>query len=314
MVTAAPFGLQLDGGLQRDVPPFRSSYQTSAYFAALQAVQFVTCRQADSQQSAAAPCTSGYHVELTPEDRIYDAGSHPRIFEVGRNGAVDLSVVDKEGVRTIHPLRPDLDYTAELGVLKQGVGFDNTAVAATLIVVLLIAGIVTWTNQRMWAWVARHPGLLAILAVIGVAAFASFVAFGGVAALLADHDAGEPFSWTAGVSVWPSELLRIVVVILSLIMLGKGLRDLAKNSDAISRSFCSRMSRAAADSHPTPSGPICNGSTIPPFLKPQPLWIRPGPGIGRPASRRSEQREPSSSSCSISPLCRRWNIGSSTRT
>lgn len=258
MVTAAPFGLQLDGALQRDVPPFRSSYQTSAYFAALQAVQFVTCRPAGSQQSAAGPCTSGYHVELTPEDRIYDAGSHPRIFEVGRSGAVDLSVVDKEGVRTVHPLRPDLAHlsvvdkegartvfpprpdlvrTDDQGPLKQGVGLDNTSVAVTLIVALLIAGIVAWTNQRMWAWVVRHPGLLAILAVIGVAAFAAFVAFGGVAALLADHDTGEPFSWTAGVSVWPSELLRIVVVILSLIMLGKGLRDLTKNSDAISKDF-----------------------------------------------------------------------------
>jgi hypothetical protein len=145
--------------------------------------------------------------------------------------------VGQEGARTIHPLRPDLDYTDDLGPLKQGVGFDNTAVAVTLIVALLIAGIVAWTNQRMWAWVVGHPGLLAILAVIGVAAFAAFIAYGGVAALLANHDGGEPFSWTAGVSVWPSELLRILVVILSLAMLGKGLRDLAKNSDAIGKDF-----------------------------------------------------------------------------
>ncbi len=236
MVTAAPFGLQLDGTLQRDVPPFRSSYQTSAYLAALQAVRFVVCRS-DGQQPSATPCTSGYHVELTPEDRIYDAGSHPRIFEVGRNGAVDLSPVDKEGVRTVHPLRQDLDHTDEQGPLKQGVGFDNTAVAATLVVALLIAGIIAWTNQRLWLWVLRNPRLLAIMAIIGLASFAAFVAFGGAAALLANHDEGEPFSWTAGVSVWPSELLRIFVVILCLVMLGKGLRDLTKNSDFISEDF-----------------------------------------------------------------------------
>lgn len=237
MVTASPFGLQLDGGLQRDVPPFRSSYQTSTYFAALQAVQFVVCRPNGHQPSAAAPCTSGYHAALTPEDRIYDAGFHPRIFEVGRDGAVDLSVVDKEGARTVHPLRPDLDHTDDQGPLKQGVGFDNTAVAATLVVALLIAGVVAWTNQRLWRWVLRNPGLLAVMAFIGLASFAAFVAFGGVAALLAYHDEGEPFSWTAGVSVWPSELLRIFVVILSLVMLGKGLCDLAKNSDSISKDF-----------------------------------------------------------------------------
>jgi hypothetical protein len=237
MVTASPFGLQLDGGLQRDVPPFRSSYQTSAYFAALQAVQFVVCRPDGHQPSAVAPCTSGYHVELTPEDRIYDAGFHPRIFEVGRDGAVDLSVVDKEGVRTVHPLRPDLDHTNKQGQLKQGVGFDNTAVAATLVVGLLIAGIVAWTNQRLWVWVLRNPRLLVVMSIVGLASFASFVAFDGVAALLAHHDEGEPFSWTAGVSVWPSELLRLFVVILSFVMLGKGLRDLAKNSDSISKDF-----------------------------------------------------------------------------
>jgi len=236
MVTASPFGLQLDGMLQRDVPPFRSSYQTSAYLAALQAVQFVVCRP-DGQQPASTPCTSGYHVELTPEDRIYDAGSHPRIFEVGRNGAVDLSPVDKEGVRTVHPLRQDLDHADEQGPLKQGVGFDNIAVAAVLVVALLIASVIAWTNQRLWLWVLRNPRLLAVMAILVLASFAAFVAFGGAAALLANHDEGEPFSWTAGVSVWPSELLRIFVVILCLVMLGKGLRDLTKNSDFISEDF-----------------------------------------------------------------------------
>ena len=236
MVTASPFGLQLDGMLQRDVPPFRSSYQTSAYLAALQAVQFVVCRPGDHQPSA-TPCASGYHVEFTPEDRIYDAGPHPRIFEVGREGAVDLSPVDKEGVRTVHPLRQDLDYTDDQGPLKQGVGFDNTAVAAALVVALLMTSVIAWTNQRLWLWVLRNPRLLAVMALIVVASFAAFVAFGGASALLANHDEGEPFSWTAGVSVWPGELLRLFVVILCLVMLGKGLRDLIKNSDFISEDF-----------------------------------------------------------------------------
>src|SRR5262245_703307 len=236
MVTASPFGLQLEGTLQRDVPPFRSSYQTSAYLAALQAVQFVVCRP-EGHQLQATPCTSGFHVELTPEDRIYDAGFHPRIFEVGRNGAVDLSPVDKEGVRTVHPLRQDLDHTDEQGPLKQGVGFDNTAVAAMLVLALLVVSVIAWTNERLWLWVLQNPRLLTVMAIIGVASFAAFVAFGGATALLANHDEGEPFSWTSGVSVWPGELLRLFVVILCLVMLGKGLRDLSKNSDFISKDF-----------------------------------------------------------------------------
>jgi hypothetical protein len=237
MVIASPFGLQLDGGLQRDVPPFRSSYQTSAYFAVLQAVRFVACRPDRPSDAALGTCSTAYHVSLMPDDRLYDAAQHPRVFEVGRNGAVDLSVVEKEGVRTIHPLRPDLAHTEQYGQLKQGVGFDNAAVAATGAVGLFIMAVIAWSNQRLWSWVERNQVLLGSLAMLLVAAFAVFVAFGGATALLADHDEGEPFSLTSGVSIWPSELLRLIVVVLCLLFLAKGSRDLTKSHDRIGETF-----------------------------------------------------------------------------
>lgn len=236
MVIASPFGLQLEGGLQRDVPPFRSSYQTSAYFAVLQAVGHVTC-ESKGHQPQSGPCTSAYHAALTPDDRLYDAGPHPRIFEVGRSGAVDLSVVEREGVRTIHPLRPDLAHDEQYAQLKQGVEFDNTAIAASLVVALLIGTIVAWSNQRIWLWVTRNPKLLGTAGILLLAAFAVFLISGGATMLLAGHDEGEPFSWTDGVSIWPSELLRFLVVVLCLILLAKGMRDLTKNSELIGQDF-----------------------------------------------------------------------------
>ncbi|MGQ0666405.1 MAG: hypothetical protein ACT4O4_05160 [Nitrospiraceae bacterium] len=237
MVIASPFGLQLAGGLQRDVPPFRSSYQTSMYFAALQAVQHVTCQPESRSAAVSGPCTTGYHVSLTPEERIYDAGTHPRLFEVGRDGAVDLSVVEKEGVRIVHPLRQDLSYTDKYGQLKQGVGFDNSAVAAAGAVGILLMTVVAWSNQRLWSWVVRNPRFLGIAAILILALFAAFVASGGATALLAHHDEGEPFSWTAGVSIWPSELLRLLAVVLASVLLAKGARDLTQNSDRIGEKF-----------------------------------------------------------------------------
>jgi hypothetical protein len=236
MVIASPFGLQLEGGLQRDVPPFRSSYQTSAYFATLQAVGHVTC-ESRGHQPQSGPCTAAYHAALTPDDRLYDAGPHPRIFEVGRNGAVDLSVVEREGVRTIHPLRPDLAHDEQYAQLKQGVEFDNTAVAASLVVALLIGTIVAWSNQRLWLWVSRNPKLLSVLGILLLASFTVFLISGGATMLLAGHDEGEPFSWTDGVSIWPSELLRFLVVVLCLILMAKGMRDLTKNSELIGQDF-----------------------------------------------------------------------------
>jgi len=236
MVIAAPFGLQLEGGLQRDVPPFRSSYQTAAYFAVLQAVGHVRCALPDAQPQL-GPCTTNYHLALTPDTRLYDAGPHPRLFEVGRDGAVDVSVVDKESVRTIHPLRPDLDHTEELGQLKQGIGFDNTAVAVLVALSLLVATVIAWSNQRLWLWVSSHPFPLGVMGIFLLAAFSIFLALGGASALLANHDEGEPFSLTAGVSVWPSELMRLFVIVLSLVFLAKGARDLTKNGVLITDDF-----------------------------------------------------------------------------
>jgi hypothetical protein len=243
MVIVSPFGLQLDGSLQRDVPPFRSSYQTATYFAVLRAVNHVTCREASERQKPVAPCTSGYHVALTPEDRVYDSAGHPRIFEVGREGAVDLSVVDVEGVRTIHPLRADLEHRDNYGQLKQGIGPSRATVMALVGIGLFVVTALSWTNERVWIRVSRSWRPFALVGLILLAGIAIFWATGGGTALMAHHDEGEPFSWTAGVSIWPAEGLRLFVVLLCLVFLVKGSRDLVKNSDHLTEDFLFRFDR-----------------------------------------------------------------------
>ncbi len=244
MVVASPFGLQLDGGLQRDVPPFRGSYQTATFFAVLRAVNYVDCFVEGNRQRSAGPCSTGYHVALTPEDRRYDAAEHPRIFEVGREGAVDLSVVDVEGVRTIHPLRVDLEHTDNLGQLKQGIGPGKATVMALVGLGLLIATVLTWTNQRLWIRVSRSWRFFVVIGLIILAGSAVFVTTGGVTALMINHDEGEPFSWTAGVSIWPGQLLRLFAVILCAVFLIKGSRDLAKNSEHLTDDFQFRIDQS----------------------------------------------------------------------
>ncbi len=241
MVIASPFGLQLDGGLQRDVPPFRSSDQTATYFAVLRAVNYVTCRAVGDRQNPAALCPGGYHVAMTPDDRIYDAAEHSRIFEVGREGAVDLSVVDIEGVRTIHPLRADLEHTDNLGQLKQGIGPGSATVMASVAIGLFVGTVLAWTNQRLWLRVSRSWRLLAVTGFLLLAGTSVFWVMGGGTALMAHHDEGEPFSWTAGVSIWPGEWLRLLAGILCVVFLVKGLRDLVKNSDDLTDAFQFRI-------------------------------------------------------------------------
>jgi len=67
---------------------------------------------------------------------------------------------------------------------------------------LFVGTVLAWTNQRLWLWVSRSWRLLAWSAFILVGT-AVFWAMGGGTALMAHHDEGEPFSWTAGVSICP---------------------------------------------------------------------------------------------------------------
>ena len=175
---------------------------------------------------------------LTPEDRIYDAAEHPRIFEVGREGAVDLSVVDVEGVRTIHPLRADLEHTDNQGQLKQGISPSSATVMA-----LVASRAVDRDGTRPGPISdsgsgSRAPGVCSPWSASSSwSGTAVFLTTGGVTALMAHHDEGEPFSWTAGVSIWPGQWLRLLAVMLCLVFLVKGSRDLIENSDHLTEEF-----------------------------------------------------------------------------
>lgn len=235
MLIASHNGLQLEGGLQRDIPPFRGSYQTSAYFATMRALNHVICHTGASRQRERASCPDGYRVASVREDRAYHLAS-PRLFEIGRDGAVDLSVVKTEGVRTIHPLRPDLRPKDD-GQANSMVSPDGLAVSAAAGIALLVGTTLIWTQQRLWHWVCRHHRALLIVGLCSAVAAVLFWVLGGPAALAAHHDTGEPFSWSNGTSIWPTEILRLLATILCLVFFVKALRDLLVNEDRLADEF-----------------------------------------------------------------------------
>ncbi|TAJ35021.1 MAG: hypothetical protein EPO64_00280 [Nitrospirae bacterium] len=90
MIIASHFGLQLHEKIQRDVPPFRDSYQTSAFFAVLRALDHIRPSSQD-----------GYKVDLTDEE--FSTKIPARLYEVGKNGVIELSrASSKDGRPTIH--------------------------------------------------------------------------------------------------------------------------------------------------------------------------------------------------------------------
>jgi hypothetical protein len=73
LIVASSFGLRLRQDLQRQIPPFRDTYQTGEYLACLGALEYTN--------------VASIHFE-------------PRIFEIGQRGAYDLSPEDPSKIHT----------------------------------------------------------------------------------------------------------------------------------------------------------------------------------------------------------------------
>ena len=242
LVIASHYGLELYQLLQRDVPPFRDSYQTSAYFATLQAVghvwpldrcppKDVSSRSHHDSHPIVSPC--GYQADLTKDGVWFSTAEPPRIFEVGRHGAIDLSVGAVDSGYTLHPTRTDLsngDIQTDGRRPPSGVLYG---IAGLL---YLGAFVMFWVRQGSHRWKAHHTGVV-ILGAVGMLALPVLIDEYGLEWLLRDHDQGEPFFWFEGVSVWPTELFRGFSLVLAVVLLVKGWRSLRSNVDAMSEKY-----------------------------------------------------------------------------
>jgi hypothetical protein len=190
LIVASSFGLTLNPTLQGPIPPFRDCYQTALFYTTLRMLGAVP-----------AP------------DKI----EPPRIYEIGKKGPYDLSPLPTDMNDTIHPIPRYADEPAwgtiaimtfltfaMLAVFFQTPkdlldGLSNCLYAVRKRVVLG-----TWPRMSLASTrVATLAGVTA-----GFSAVFALTAF--VAYLDGRTGKGEPFEWFRGVSIWPSELLRIV--------------------------------------------------------------------------------------------------------
>jgi hypothetical protein len=243
LVTASHYGLELYGMLQRDVPPFRSSYQTSAYFATLQAVKHVrpltTCPPGDTGPSTSSAGTAlppcGYKANLTADRVWFSAVEPPRLYEVGRHGAVDLTVgaVGEGEGYTLHAPRVDL---SEESPQTNGRRPPSGVIYGSIGLAYVIGFVLLWTKPTSNRWLTAHSGVL-VLSALCAFGFAYFVDRFALDVVLKDHDQGEPFYWLEGVSLWPTEILRGLATLLALGFLVKAWRDLKSNLDNMTEQY-----------------------------------------------------------------------------
>ncbi|MDR4484256.1 MAG: hypothetical protein R3B95_13755 [Nitrospirales bacterium] len=205
LLIASHFGLRLDDKMQRWIPPFRDAYQTSLFLSTLLAIDpDAVCRRASSLLS---------HGVCENSPNTSSDSREPRIFEVGLTGAYDLSADSG----SMHVSAPDVDN-----------GEPPPLISLRTFVLL---GCILLGSLIIYAVMSRRAVFLARAAAQSPMFWIFLVAVVGCYSWLCmsitnQLEHGEPFVWLEGISVWPTEILRLGAFFLSLCFLCRGYQTL----------------------------------------------------------------------------------------
>ena len=235
MLVASGFGLSLNQAVQNGIAPFRTSYQTATYLAARVAMKNALPTDASKP--------------LIDQDSI-DARLHPMLFEIGRNTPVPLCVDLNRGNPVCRADTTTKDSNAnawwELSNWQPVPGAQKTTaywvgiVLATVAVLAL--PILLFTTIRIFF--REYRILFSGLVVMSVA-FAAYIS------LHMPRPLDEPFSWLEGISAWPTEILRVLAIVLTLFSIYHGIKKLSKGDAYTAKLFCLPWNapRPAAQDH-----------------------------------------------------------------
>jgi hypothetical protein len=209
LIIASPFGASLPSiYTQQHIAPFRDSDQTSMYVGTLVAT---------GRMDKSVPASSFVW--------------QPHIFEISRRGAQDLSQpwyapsYDKGTILADSNKSwfSDWFFSGAVSWRVAGVGLALLAIAAWIGVTIASrtlqgGGTTPQRLRRVLAstvfWVACGAPII----VLGVAAFAQ-----------SGSAADEPLAFLSGISIWPTEMLRLIVVMLAVHFMIKAGIDLRSN-------------------------------------------------------------------------------------
>jgi hypothetical protein len=214
LLIASHFGLELHPRLQQEIPPFRNNYQSSTFFAVLQALGHVyrTC--------PACP----YEIKGS-DSAALDIATVPAVYEVGRTLLVPLGAtlqaLNPATTMTTRGRAPTASRVPHVHWARQLATSRWLPIAmAVFFTFCLIVPVIRSIPEEI---LSRETAQFVLQAGVGLA-LAAVVAVLGFAWAAAQPN-GEPLFWLEGVSIWPTELIRLLTAILcvAFFRLGHGL-------------------------------------------------------------------------------------------
>ncbi len=211
LLVASPFGLTLREEYQ-DVPPFRESDQTAFYTATLLAAG--NTARADFLENKDVLCPV-------------------RLYEIGRKGTFDLTPPSTNN--TLQPGNFDMErwWNRRRGFLTLAIGLFAMAAIAWAVCVILRHPNPNNSLNRADSSIVRVLGSSwSMFVILGLC---SVVAVWAISCYNARE--GEPYSWNDGISVWPTETLRLLAASLSVFYIRKISTELWRSEQEVESHF-----------------------------------------------------------------------------
>ena len=226
LIVASHFGLELQPELQTPIPPFRDSYQTSLFYSTLMALEYIVPAPENANCPDCVQLSRHMNKKPGPKDLLRNTG--PRLYEIGRHGAFDISTTNPQPPHyaSIHPARPDMEtYFNTRQNLNWIAGAVATAVIfiiGTMLISTAAADIFLKLGSNILFWL----GLAVVIVVI-------FDLVEGMPPAAEN----EPFVLTEGISAWPTAAIRLLALVTSLLFLWYSWQKMKGNENILTREF-----------------------------------------------------------------------------
>ena len=240
LVVASSYGLRLRPDLQRAAPPFRDTYQTGIYLSTRVAMDSVACASCSK-----ALTTSKSGLPIHDYSRSAGLGPWPCRGKV-RDPASRPTAASDPTLTQCQNIHPDDEWRGFVDPLP-----DRWAIVAVVVMVLTATVL---GSAALGPRVHRRSRRIASSRQIskmgrpGGAMYQDGLFVEGLWVIKSDVETatGEPFTWLEGVSIWPTQILQMVLLVLTWAF-SSGAHVASHTIDEVARSstcrHCRRVSK-----------------------------------------------------------------------
>jgi hypothetical protein len=251
LIVVSAFDLRLDQELQRDIPPLRDGYQTAAYFATIFAMRDQDFdRSSDEVRSMRCEAMEAYGQRCDGNSDVAVQAARswfaPLVFEVGRTRAIRL---EREPSERNGPkcgrwefkcidVQPDVEPAAHH---MRAAVLPVASFAAFLAVALAGILFVHGAKPKPPTGTGKAHRILqqrvALVAALALLAAGLTLAWNAVWSFLTEKGAGEPGLIFEGVSIWPAQAIRLLIIALAIAFMFRSYKRLTTNCKDIMDEF-----------------------------------------------------------------------------